>query len=418
MGQVDIRPSVWCHVDADGQDQRTLNDQLELLERSGLAAHADIHVVVVGAEASAVELPPGVRLAAHYDDPRTGESATLQELWRCAQKSDSPLFYFHANEQIAPPAEGPGQVMRRHLEYWCVENWKLCVEALEGHDLAGSLWIQSPIPHFSGQMFWAKADYIRRLPSPPTDAKEARLWHGSGGAAACGYHAPYAQKLGEGTAEPDEVAGTFDPMSADVEAARIAGSDSTHVFGGGFEGGYKIQQNPEELAALLAYLRIRTASGGPGIGEYLEVGVASGGTARYLGDQLPIWRMSGADDGKHPTAKAGLQDENLRGAKFPGGVRMFRGNVHSAEYGEQLKEWDTKFDVALIDADHNYSAVRTDTLNVIPWVKPGGLIVLHDSEAISDVKRWTNELVANPSFGLILRWKTKRALGVSVFEVR
>ena len=62
----------------------------------------------------------------------------------------------------------------------------------------------------------------------------------------------------------------------------LAGSDSLRVFGGLFEGGYRLQQVPEEAAAFLAAVR----HFGRPHPRLLEVGSAAGGFGRLLDDEL------------------------------------------------------------------------------------------------------------------------------------
>jgi len=45
-------------------------------------------------------------------------------------------------------------------------------------------------------------------------------------------------------------------------------------------------------------------------------------------------------------------------------------------------EWCTLIDLLFIDGDHHYEAVRRDFEDWYPFVRPGGLIVLHDSRRL------------------------------------
>jgi hypothetical protein len=53
------------------------------------------------------------------------------------------------------------------MMYFNVTRWQDCVEKLyQGYDTAGVLWRGDyHYPHYSGNFWWAKSSYIRRLPA-------------------------------------------------------------------------------------------------------------------------------------------------------------------------------------------------------------------------------------------------------------
>jgi len=64
------------------------------------------------------------------------------------------------------------------IEYWNIERWELMFSKLnQGYDAAGNHWMQSPWPHFSGNVWWAKSSYIKKLPllPLPVDAQSTNL---------------------------------------------------------------------------------------------------------------------------------------------------------------------------------------------------------------------------------------------------
>ena len=60
-----------------------------------------------------------------------------------------------------------------------VERWRSCVEKLErGYDTVGCHWLTPDAyrqivssPFYGGNFWWAKADYIRKLPEPTTGTR-------------------------------------------------------------------------------------------------------------------------------------------------------------------------------------------------------------------------------------------------------
>lgn len=156
---------------------------------------------------------------------------------------------------------------------------------------------------------------------------------------------------------------------------REAGTDSLAHFGNNYarEGGLSLQQNPEEFAALLVLLN-RFA---PHMRSYLEIGSASGGTARLVHRWTGFEYMCSIDDGKHP--RYGELAENF--SDLP--IKHLRADSHS----DEAKTWlgDLLFDVVFIDGDHTADGVWQDVQLTRPHWEPSTLVVLHDIVACHGV---------------------------------
>lgn len=164
-----------------------------------------------------------------------------------------------------------------------------------------------------------------------------------------------------------------------VDKIRKAGTDNLSHFGNGYEkeGGYSLQQNPDEFAALVLMLDA---------GEHrqlLEIGSASGGTARFLSEQCKIDEILSIDDGGHHRyPELAHNFERLR-------VEHFKGDSHSAEARAWLVENADlgDVDVAFIDGDHSEEGVWKDVELVLPFLRHGARIIFHDTVACEGVKR-------------------------------
>lgn len=78
-----------------------------------------------------------------------------------------------------------------------------------------------------------------------------------------------------------------------------------------------------------------------------------------------------------------------------------------------LTTWQRRIDLLLIDGNHTYHQVKTDFTNFYPYVRTGGLIILHDinvNSAPGVKKLWTElkphhkieaELLTWPGLGVI-----------------
>jgi len=184
------------------------------------------------------------------------------------------------------------------------------------------------------------------------------------------------------------------------------GSDSLSVFGGTWEGGYRIQQDPIEITEALSYLS------NFGYRNYLEIGSAGGGTTRLMIEMLEIKNSYIIDDNQHPASS--FRKELLDGLN----VREFAGDSHSEECEHFLDVIDDKFDIVFIDGDHSYEGVVMDTRLVFPRVHHGGIVMFHDVEYHPGVKRYMEELKEKKELihlKTIVNRKSDHIKGISLF---
>jgi hypothetical protein len=188
----------------------------------------------------------------------------------------------------------------------------------------------------------------------------------------------------------------YDQLLADI---RAVGTDNLSFFGGGYtkEGGYSLQQNPEEFAALAVLLRKACAGKSQ---WYLEIGTASGGVCRFLHELCVFGEVTVIDD--HGHHRWPEQAEHLGAVKRtlgPGSYAEHIGDSHAPAAAAFLEERCARvhngeaFHVAFIDGDHTYEGVTADLRLVRPHMRqPGGLVILHDTVACEGVKRAWQEL--------------------------
>ena len=170
----------------------------------------------------------------------------------------------------------------------------------------------------------------------------------------------------------------FDAIRTDI---RESGCDCLRKFANGYthEGGLALQQNPDEFAALVLFLQRRRP-----FGTYLEIGTASGGTTRFLGTRVGFGRMISMDDGR--AMRAHEQAVNL--GVLPN-VTRFVGDSHSPDAREFLATTilGPDIDVAFIDGDHSHAGAWADLEMLLPYCRPGGLVVFHDTRSSDGVEK-------------------------------
>lgn len=196
-----------------------------------------------------------------------------------------------------------------------------------------------------------------------------------------------------------------------IKKVRGAGTACLKHFENGyeFEGGLYIQQNPDEFASLILFLQAR----GP-YPNYLEIGSASGGTCLFLTQCLEIGHVISLDDGQH--RDAWLQDRHF--SQIPRCER-FLGDSHGEEARDYMRRMVREpLDLAFIDGDHSYEGVKQDIELVLPYCRPGGLLVLHDSYACEGVAQAWHDIVRGQKVRPVAEFiGPVKPLGLAVGEV-
>jgi len=186
------------------------------------------------------------------------------------------------------------------------------------------------------------------------------------------------------------------------------GNDDPNYFGGGFRGGYMIQQNPKEFAALICLLKERGE-----IENYLEIGIGGAGTIRHICDQLSPKLILGIDDGQHPQA--------YRQRSFlPDDAKIFQGDSHSPEARDWLREklGEAKLDAVLIDGDHSRQGILDDFRLILPHCDADTLIMFHDTSCLATARAALDDLISQKAVEVVADFADGvKPIGISVVKV-
>ena len=165
------------------------------------------------------------------------------------------------------------------------------------------------------------------------------------------------------------------------------GTDSLDRFGGTYEGGWFLQLNPYETGYTIAdLLELKN-----GYNRYLEIGTAAGGSLKLFTEALGIKEIVYIDDNQH--AKCLDRVKTIKEIQESGvSVKEFIGNSHSIQANDFLAN-EKPFDLALIDGDHSEIGTRKDIELILPRMKTGGIVLLHDTAT------WNKHLIPEPSEG-------------------
>jgi hypothetical protein len=181
----------WYHCAAIGNYREVLKEHASLCESVGLHPTA----CVVGGTQADADWVATIWPVAYYS-PRVTEYEipTLQKLWEwCRENPTGSVLYFHT-KGVSFPNDAGKSAWRRLMDHYLIRDWKANLDRLAVADMVGVDWQDSPqFPHFSGNYWMARADWINRLESPseyrarggpvfaqnPWDRMCAELWLGS-----------------------------------------------------------------------------------------------------------------------------------------------------------------------------------------------------------------------------------------------
>jgi hypothetical protein len=108
---------------------------------------------------------PNVQFVHTSDRTNLWEFPTLDQLKKDVDSTDEEFYvcYFHL-KGLSRLGDQRVQDWRHYMEYWCIDQWEENVAKLdEGMDTAGANYVEGPWAHYSGNFWWARASYIRKL---------------------------------------------------------------------------------------------------------------------------------------------------------------------------------------------------------------------------------------------------------------
>lgn len=133
-------------------------------------------------------------------------------------------------------------------------------------------------------------------------------------------------------------------------------------------GGYCLEQNSYDFAALICFLKDRFPNG---MRQYAEIGSAGGGFFRSIYELVGFEMGISVDNGKW---RAEEWPKNSKGIPY---VRC-EGDSHSKECEEWLKANLHDIDLFFIDGDHSYEGVCLDIKLASRILPKGTLVGFHD----------------------------------------
>lgn len=109
---------------------------------------------------------PFIQIVSIRDNARPNiyEGLTLHELHKIALKEDANILYFN-NKGAVSNSSSVG-CWRQILNHFCITEWEKRIKELEENDVVGLADAKTENFTMSGNFWWSKSEYIRKLPQP------------------------------------------------------------------------------------------------------------------------------------------------------------------------------------------------------------------------------------------------------------
>lgn len=166
--------AIFLHIYQKNEWIDILQDQVHYIINSGLYDAVDyIHLGINGEYDIQHNLPKISSIKKNINLHL--EADTLCDLKDfCVANPTYKVLYLHlkgCSHTSNSPYYDNIRSWRKYMEYFVIENWKKCVELLDTHDTVGTEWWDTAYisqrwisaPHYSGNFWWANANYVSKL---------------------------------------------------------------------------------------------------------------------------------------------------------------------------------------------------------------------------------------------------------------
>jgi hypothetical protein len=156
-----MKIAIFYHICQINLSAFIYQQQLHRLYVSGLIESSDYIHFGVNGDQDLFNVPD--KTVIKYNQNWSNESDTLISLKEfCDRHSEYKVLYFHT-KGISRPTLSINS-WRLLLEYFTIDKWKDCVDALSSYNTAGCSLSSTNPPHsFIGNFWWANSSYIQTI---------------------------------------------------------------------------------------------------------------------------------------------------------------------------------------------------------------------------------------------------------------
>lgn len=160
------------------------HNQIHRLFTSGLINELDYFYIGVSGNQKMFSIPKGA--VVNYNSNSKDEGDTVIAAANFSMQNPNCKLLFLHTKGASRSHVASIEAWRLFMEYFVIDNWRTCVKELETYNAVGVKLRQKPLPHFSGNFWWANTNYLQKcnpsfLFSKGFECKVDReLWVGTG----------------------------------------------------------------------------------------------------------------------------------------------------------------------------------------------------------------------------------------------
>lgn len=393
-----MKLKLYSHMNDAHPGMEITRQQLEKIVKSGLINVAEIHFFTnfnpLNYQWMKEKLKdyPNVFFRYVDADPREWEISTLATLKDDCDNLQEECYigYIHHKgiTHYGRPSEPFTIEWRQMLEYFIIEKWKYATDLLDTYEIAGVNWTEFPWPHFSGNFWWARSSYIKKLPKLRRP-REIGYDKSQFGDYTQNWPYQYDAEVWSAMSSPN-----FFNLHTSIKNHYIQGypeslyrRDLKEIYE---QGRSKYGESPElftDKGSWHSYVDFYSDNFNPHNSvKLLEVGVRAGGSIWLWKHYFLKYEIWGVDIlpgfyGDHSFTSVIKEDQNIH----------LHWNTNS-RLKETYENFPKDFDIIIDDGDHSPSA-QFDTLYAT-WnlLKPGGMYIIEDIQNLSLVETFVNEI--------------------------
>ena len=179
-----MKTRIYINVAVTDATNNILRRLLKKIDTSALYDYVDEINLVVNGDRNLITVNERPKYNFFYenDDSKKCEFPTLNKIWYDSRQSEFNVLYLHTKGAFNNIKNI--QSWTEYLTYFNIERWRYIIEYLKKYDAVGvnlqknsdimnEQLLKVGIPskelglcHFSGNFWWAKSDYIKKLPKP------------------------------------------------------------------------------------------------------------------------------------------------------------------------------------------------------------------------------------------------------------
>ena len=157
---------IYIHICCINNWQTIIERLINKIHESGLYDQVlEIRIGILGKNETHIFDDPKIRIIYQSMDLTLGESVTLNLMRQHASEmqSDARILYLHS-KGVRTNGENPRiEDWTRYMTYFTVECWRECQIELDLYDTTGVNLSSQVTWHYSGNFWWARANYISTL---------------------------------------------------------------------------------------------------------------------------------------------------------------------------------------------------------------------------------------------------------------